>query len=55
MADFNKNCDKPYYVEMSAGLCSFICDTNTNLLEMLNKSDEVLYEKKKMRRATIKK
>jgi diguanylate cyclase (GGDEF)-like protein len=55
MKDFNKNCDKPYYVEMSAGLCNFICDANTNLTEMLSRSDEVLYEKKKKRRATIKK
>ena len=55
MLDFNKASDKPYYVEMSAGIYEFVCDRSTDLTEMLSNSDEVLYEKKKKRRATIKK
>lgn len=55
MLDFNKGSDKPYYVEMSAGIYEFTCDQSTDLTEMLSKSDEVLYEKKKMRRTTIRK
>ena len=55
MLDFNKASDKPYYVEMSAGIYEFTCDESTDLTEMLSRSDDVLYEKKKKRRATIKK
>ncbi|MBQ8279100.1 MAG: GGDEF domain-containing protein [Roseburia sp.] len=53
--DFNKSCTEPFYIEMSAGLYSFTCEKNTDIPEILKKSDEVLYEKKKNRRATIKK
>lgn len=55
MLDFNKACDKPFYVEMSAGMCEFVCDKKTDLTELLSRSDDILYEKKKKRRATIKK
>ena len=55
MSEFNESCDKPFYVEMSAGICEFVCDKNTDLTELLSRSDDILYEKKKMRRATIKK
>ncbi len=54
-ADFNKSCDKPYYVEMSVGLYEFVCEKDTDIPEILKHSDEVLYEKKKKRRATIRK
>ena len=53
--NFNKSCDKPFYVEMSAGIYSFICEKNTDIPEILKHSDEVLYEKKKNRRVTIRK
>ena len=55
MLDFNKGCDKPFYVEMSAGIYEFTCDKKADLTEILSRSDDILYEKKKMRRATIKK
>ena len=55
MCDFNKACDKPFYVEMSAGIVEFICEKNTDIPELLKHSDEVLYEEKKKRRATIRK
>ena len=53
MSDFNKSCDKPFYVEMSAGICEFVCEPKTDLTELLSRSDDILYEKKKKRRATI--
>lgn len=53
--DFNKSCDKPFYVEISAGIHKFICDPDIDILELLQQSDAVLYEKKKQRRSTIKK
>ncbi len=55
MIDFNKACEKPFYVEMSAGVYEFECTTKVDLSEILKKSDEVLYEEKKKRRTTIKK
>ena len=53
--DFNMSSDKPFYVEMSAGIYSFTCEKNTDISEILKHSDEVLYEKKKNRRVTIRK
>ncbi len=53
--DFNMSSDKPFYVEMSAGIYSFTCEKNTDIPEILKHSDEVLYEKKKNRRVTIRK
>ena len=53
--DFNKACDKPFYVEMSAGIYSFVCERNSDIPEILKHSDEILYEKKKNRRVTIRK
>ncbi len=53
--DFNKACDQPYYIELSVGLHRFVCDPKTDLLELLEKSDVVLYEQKKKRRTTVKK
>ena len=53
--DFNKSCEKPFYVEMSAGVYEFACKKDIDLTAILKCSDEILYEKKKHRRATIKK
>lgn len=55
MLDFNKSCDKPFYVEMSAGVYGFFCGEETDISAILKYSDEVLYEKKKNRRATVRK
>lgn len=52
---FNQGSDKPYYVELSVGVYEFICDKDTDLGELFKKSDAVLYEQKRMRRASIKK
>lgn len=55
MLDFNKSCNEPFYVELSAGVYEFTCERDIDIPEILKHSDEVLYEKKKKRRATIRK
>lgn len=52
---FNETSGKPFYVEMSAGIYPFICTQETELTDILNRSDSILYEKKLHRRASIKK
>ncbi len=55
MFAFNLTCEKPYFVEMSVGFYSFKCEENINFLDIIACSDEVLYEDKQSRRASIKK
>ena len=54
-AEFNATCDQPFYVELSVGVHEFICTKDTELTELTKKSDAVLYEQKKNRRASVKK
>jgi diguanylate cyclase (GGDEF)-like protein len=54
-AAFNDSHGEPYYIELSAGICPFICAGDIELTEILKKSDSILYEKKSHRRASIKK
>lgn len=54
-AEFNENCDKPYYVEISVGVHECVCDPEINIMDLLQKSDTLLYEEKKHRKASIKK
>ena len=53
--DFNAVSDRPFFVELSVGIQSFICTAETDLNEIIKKSDEILYEAKKHRRSSIKK
>lgn len=53
--EFNSICEQPFYVEMSVGVYEFVCDDNTDMGELFKKSDAVLYEQKRLRRASIKK
>lgn len=50
---FNKNSQKPYYIEISAGVYEFTCSTDTSLPELMNKADELLYKQKKNKRTNI--
>ena len=52
---FNKDSDKPFYVEMSVGAYEFVCDGSSELGELFKKSDAVLYEEKQNRRPSVKK
>lgn len=53
--EFNKSCDKPYYVEMSVGIHGFVCDSGTSFEEMMKQSDRLLYEAKANRRTNVQK
>lgn len=52
---FNMICEKPYFVEFSMGIRSFVCDENVDLLEIIKEADAFLYESKKLRRTDIRK
>lgn len=52
---FNLTCEKPYFIELSAGFHSFVCEEGMDLAKIIASSDEVLYEDKQKRRASIKK
>ncbi len=54
-AEFNASCDQPFYVELSVGVHEFVCTKDTELSELTKKSDAVLYEQKRSRRASVKK
>ncbi len=52
---FNDSSEQPFYVEMSIGIQSFVCNSQVDLNEIIKKSDETLYQAKKHRRTSIKK
>ena len=52
---FNLTCEKPYFVEISVGFYSFVCEEDMDLAKIIASSDEVLYEDKQKRRKSIKK
>ncbi len=51
--DFNAISDKPYYVDVSVGCTSFRMDNYTGFSELISKADELLYEKKKVRKTSV--
>lgn len=53
--NFNAACERPYYIEISIGVHEFYCDVETDLDEIIDKSDELLYQAKLERRGSIKK
>ncbi len=52
---FNRNSDKPYYIEMSMGIYKCSINKSLSITALLDKSDALLYEEKVHRRSTIKK
>lgn len=52
---YNVQSDKPYYIEFSVGIYEFLCDPQIDLNEIIQKSDELLYQAKANRRKTIRK
>lgn len=52
---FNEENDKPFYVDLSVGVYKCICDSAVIITDLLQKSDELLYEEKKHRRESIRK
>lgn len=53
--EFNKDSDKPYYIEMSVGIYEFVCDAQVNFEEIMKKSDKLLYKAKENRRTNVQK
>lgn len=52
---FNRLSKKPYFVEISIGIYEFRCSQDTDLNELIQKSDELLYQAKVRRRKSVKK
>ncbi len=48
----NKSCGKPYPIEMSTGICKFICSNNVDIYELIEQADEKLYVEKNKKKAT---
>lgn len=53
--DFNAKSDKPYYIEVSIGVFKCSCDSSVMISDLLQKSDELMYEAKKHRRMSVRK
>lgn len=51
---FNDQTGKPYYVEVSVGMCELECDPGRDIGEYMKRADVLLYDAKKSRRASIK-
>jgi len=47
LKEFNDNCDKPYYVNMSVGFYEFVITEDTDVEDILRMADENLYQEKK--------
>jgi PleD family two-component response regulator len=48
----NSTSDKPYNVNISIGICEFICSTETDLTAIMNEADKLLYENKRYKNNT---
>ena len=47
----NEAANKPYPIEMSTGVCEFICSENVDIFELLEQADEKLYIEKNLKKA----
>jgi len=50
---FNRECTKPYYVNISVGIYSFTCGKTVVLSEILENADTLLYQQKKEKRKSV--
>ena len=53
MKEFNDQCDKPYYVNISIGVHEFIIDDSVEIEQVLTKADADLYVEKKEKKKRI--
>ncbi len=51
--ELNDSCGKPYYIDISLGICTFVCSPSLNIEEVLHYADEALYERKKNKRTNV--
>lgn len=49
----NDSCGKPYYIDISLGISTFVCSTMLNIEDVLHNADEALYENKKQKRKDV--
>lgn len=49
----NKTNGKPYYVDISLGVSTFICNPTLNIEDVMHQADESLYEHKKNKRKDV--
>lgn len=49
--EHNKIAGKPYPIEMSTGICEFICDDKVDIFALLEHADEKLYREKSAKKA----
>ncbi|MBP5262130.1 MAG: GGDEF domain-containing protein [Clostridiales bacterium] len=47
----NEEAGKPYPIEMSTGICEFVCSDSVDVFELLNQADEKLYVEKSAKKA----
>ena len=51
----NESNEKLYYIDISVGVHKCVCDSSIAITDLLQKSDELLYEEKKRRRVSVRK
>ena len=51
--ELNDTCGKPYYIDISTGITTFVCSPTLNIEEALHNADKALYENKKNKRTNI--
>lgn len=49
----NQTNEKPYYIDVSLGISTFICSPSLNIEDVLHQADEALYEHKKNKRKDV--
>ena len=51
--EYNRDSEKPYFVDLSMGTAEFTCDHGLELSAIIHQADRYLYEAKKHRRASV--
>ncbi len=49
----NDTCGKPYYIDISLGISTFVCSPTLNIEEVMHIADAALYENKKNKRTCV--
>lgn len=49
----NNSCNKPYYIDISLGICTFKCSPTLNIEDVMHNADEALYDNKKHKRKDV--
>ncbi|MGN0152763.1 MAG: diguanylate cyclase domain-containing protein [Wujia sp.] len=51
--ELNNTCGKPYYIDISLGISTFVCSPTLNIEDVLHNADTALYESKKNKRKDV--